>query len=66
MARPKKSKKRTVSPLDAVVNKLLISLDDELVSDDNISSKTEEYKSIINRELEISKGISNGDIIEFN
>lgn len=66
MARPKKSKKRTVSPLDAVVNKLLISLDDELVSDDNISSKTEEYKSIINRELEISKGISNGNIIEFN
>lgn len=53
-------------PLDAVVNKLLIKLDNDLVSEKNLSDKTEEYKSIINRELELAHGVSNGDIIEFN
>lgn len=66
MARPKKSKRKVVSPLDNLVNKLIIQLDDDIVSDDNISAKTEEYKSIINKELELAKGISNGNIIEFN
>jgi len=53
-------------PMDVVVNKLLIKLDNDLVSNQNLSSKTEEYKSIINRELELAHGVSNGDIIEFN
>lgn len=67
MARQKKqSSRKPINPLDAVVNKLLIQLDDDLVSDDNINAKTEEYKSIINRELELAKGVSNGNIIEFN
>ena len=55
-----------IKPLDAVVNKLLIKLDSDLVSEKNLSDKTEEYKSIINRELELAHGVSNGDIIEFN
>ena len=54
------------NPIDTVVNKLLIKLDNELVSDQNLANKTEEYKSIINRELELAHGVSNGDIIEFN
>lgn len=67
MARDKnKSKVKKPHPLDTVVNKLLIQLDNDLVSDQNLSSKTEEYKSIINRELELARGVSNGDIIEFN
>jgi hypothetical protein len=62
----KKPRARKPHPLDTVVNKLLIQLDNDLVSDQNLSSKTEEYKSIINKELELAKGVSNGDIIEFN
>ena len=54
------------NPIDTVVNKLLIKLDNDLVSDQNLANKTEEYKSIINRELELAHGVSNGDIIEFN
>ena len=60
---PRKNKQ---NPIDNVVNKLLIKLDNDIVSDQNLSSKTEEYKSIINRELDLAHGVSNGDIIEFN
>lgn len=70
MARNDDKKTRTrvrkPGPLDNVVNKLLIQLDNDLVSDQNLASKTEEYKSIINKELELARGVSNGDIIEFN
>lgn len=65
MARDK-SKTKKPKPIDSLVNKLLIQLDNDLVSDQNLSSKTEEYKSIINKELELARGVSNGDIIEFN
>ena len=44
-----RTKTRKPGPLDAVVNKLLIQLDNDLVSDQNLASKTEEYKSIINK-----------------
>lgn len=61
-----KTKAKKQHPLDTVVNKLLIQLDNDLVSDQNLANKTEEYKSIINKELELARGVSNGDIIEFN
>ena len=62
----KKSKNKKPNLLDKAVNKLLISLDPDLISDDNITSKTNDYKSIINRELELSRGVSGGNIIEFS
>lgn len=65
MARDK-TKAKKPKPLDSLVNKLLIQLDNDLVSDQNLSDKTEEYKSVINKELELARGVSNGDIIEFN
>ena len=67
MARDKnKNKVKPKGPLDSIVDKLLIQLDNDLVSDQNLSNRTEEYKSIINKELELARGVSNGDIIEFN
>ena len=62
----KKSKNKKPDLLDKVVSKLLITLDPDLVTDDNITSKTNDYKAIINRELELSRGVSGGNIIEFS
>ena len=62
----KKPKDRKPNLLDKAVSKLLITLDPDLVTDDNITAKTNDFKTIINRELELARGVSGGNIIEFS
>lgn len=64
--RTKNQKNKNLDPLAKIVDKLLISLDQDVVSDDNITSRTDDFKNLINREIDLSKGVSGGNIIEFN
>ena len=60
-----KKKLNNVSAMDAIVDKLIMSLDDNYVSTINLNEKNAEFKSIINDELDMAKGISGGSIVDF-
>lgn len=50
---------------DTIVSKMIMSLDDNYVSTLNLNEKNAEFKSIINDELELARGVSKGNIIDF-
>jgi hypothetical protein len=60
-----KSKLNDIGIMDTIVDKMIMSLDDNHVSNLNLSEKNAEFKSIINDELEVAKGISKGSIVDF-
>lgn len=64
--RPKNNKMNGFSILDNAVNKLILSMDDEIITDDNLDAKDAELKSLLTREMELARGISGGSIIDFN
>lgn len=70
MAKDKKTKINTktladMKIADTIVSKMIMSLDDNYVSTLNLNEKNAEFKSIINDELELAKGVSKGNIIDF-
>lgn len=70
MAKDKKNKisAKTLADMkiaDTIVSKMIMSLDDNYVSTLNLNEKNAEFKSIINDELELAKGVSKGNIIDF-
>ena len=66
MAKKKRQGNDSLGLLNTTVNKLLMSLDDEFVTDDNLSAKDAELKSLIGREMELARGTSGGSIIDFS
>lgn len=66
MAKKKRQGNDGLGLLNTTVNKLLMSLDDEFVTDDNLSAKDAELKSLIGREMELARGTSGGSIIDFS
>ena len=70
MAKKEKSKvsAKTLADMkiaDTIVSKMIMSLDDNYVSTLNLNEKNAEFKSIINDELELARGVSKGSIIDF-
>ena len=62
----KKSPKDTeLTRLDKTAKNILSILDSSYTDKQILSSKDQKFRSILNRELEISKGVSNGSIIDF-
>lgn len=51
--------------MDTIIDKMLMSLDDNYVSTLNLTEKNVEFKSIINDELDMAKGLSHNSIIDF-
>ena len=50
---------------DTIVSKMIMSLDDNYVSTLNLNEKNAAFKNIINDELELTRGMSKGNIIDF-
>ena len=61
-----KNSAKVFNMLDNAVNKLILSIDDEIITDDNLNAKDAELKSLLTREMELARGISGGSIIDFN
>ena len=61
----KKNSKKNFLSLDELSDKLLNLLDNNYTEINNLDSKNEKFQNIINRELELTRGISNGSIIDF-
>lgn len=59
--KPKKS-----SPIDAVVQKLLTSIDPDRTTEANLTERRNELTDIINEQLERAKGISDGSMVDFS
>ena len=52
--------------IDNLVKKMLVSMDPDQITEYNMSKRGAELKNIIRDELNLSKGISNGSIIDFS
>lgn len=69
MAKDKDKKRKgslhDTSVMDTIIDKMLMSLDDNYVSTLNLSEKNAEFKSIINDELDMAKGLSHNSILDF-
>lgn len=59
------AKSNKKGPINTLVEKLLISMDPEKSTEYNLQEKGNEFKNIINRQLELSKGVSGGSIMDF-
>ena len=60
-----RGKLHDVSIMDTIIDKMIMSLDDNYVSTLNLSEKNSEFKSIINDELNMAKGLSHDSILDF-
>lgn len=56
---------KELSGLDKTAKNILSILDSSYTDKQILSSKDQKFRSILNRELEISKGVSNGSIVDF-
>ena len=65
MAKDKNSKNKGLGAMNLIVKKLLMALDDNYVSTLNLNEKNAEVKTMINDQLDLAKGVSNGSIIDF-
>lgn len=65
MARDKNPKNKGLWGMNLIVKKLLMALDDNYVSTLNLNEKNAEVKTLINDQLDLAKGVSNGSIIDF-
>lgn len=69
MAKDKDTKRKgnmhDTSIMDTIIDKMIMSLDDNYVSTLNLTEKNAEFKSIINDELDMAKGISHNSILDF-
>ena len=61
----KKDKPNKGSLGNQLINKLISSIDPSYNSEVNLNDKNEEFKKIINDELALTKGISQGTIVDF-
>lgn len=61
----KKNKPNRGSLGNQLINKLISSIDPSYNSDINLNEKNEDFKKIINDELALTKGISQGSIVDF-
>lgn len=60
------AKRNTKGPINTLVQKLIQSIDPDKISDLNITDRGDTFKKIINNELELTKGISDGSIVDFS
>lgn len=65
MAKDNTPKNKSLGAMNLIVKKLLMALDDNYVSTLNLNEKNAEVKTLINDQLDLAKGISNGSIIDF-
>lgn len=56
---------KDISMLDRITKNLLTSVDPSFTNRQMIGAKDQKFQSIINRELDIAKGVSGGSIIDF-
>ena len=61
----KKNKPNRGSLGNQLINKLISAIDPSYNSDINLNEKNEDFKKIINDELSLTKGISQGSIVDF-
>lgn len=52
-------------PVDNLIRRLLTTIDPDQETEYNLSDRAGEFKDIINSELELAKGLSDGSIIDF-
>ena len=64
MARNKRGPKN--GPIDSLIRRLLTTIDPDQETEYNLSDRAGEFKDIINSELELAKGMSDGSIIDFS
>ena len=60
------AKRNNRGPVNTLVQKLIQSIDPDKVSELNITDRGDTFKKIINNELELTKGISDGSIVDFS
>lgn len=60
------AKKNNFFDLDKLASGLLNLLDPNIANKERISTKAQRMQSILNKEIDISKGVSDGNIIEFD
>lgn len=66
MAKKDSHKVKGINPMDTLVKKMLATMDPDQITDYNMTKREDEFKNIINDELELTKGISQGSIIDFS
>ena len=65
MAKDKGTKGKSLGAMNLITKKLLMALDDNYVSTLNLNEKNAEVKTLINDQLNLAKGVSNGSILDF-
>lgn len=60
------AKRTNKGPINSLVQRLIQSIDPDKISDLNITERGDAFKKIINSELELTKGISDGSIVDFS
>lgn len=53
-------------PVDSLIRRLLTTIDPDQETDYNLSDRAGEFKDIIDSELQLAKGVSDGSIIDFS
>ena len=66
MARNNNKRGNKKGPVDSLIRRLLTTIDPDQETEYNLSDRAGEFKDIIQSELELAKGVSDGSIIDFS
>lgn len=66
MARNNNKRGNKKGPVDSLIRRILTTIDPDQETEYNLTDRSGEFKDIINSELELAKGVSDGSIIDFS